>query len=295
MKCTEISVNNFQYGPGEYDNNLIMSANFKLFYVENVTNIIQVSDIIAWDYKEKKPANQVCSDVLSNCTSNFATAFNITVTDNYFGLWGDFIENNGMLEEDLTFWYGYADEGNINHPDGTLFSTDQACIINSFDGNRMVQCCSSFAPAPKIPAGNYPKCKTFKSRVSILNANDNYKINATSSLTIMIMDDNSIITSDFNATAGILFTYEINACGGIEQNQEACYLPNVDYKALVSVFMDPPGTVEPTIGKWIIRDNVMLSSEGVPFTAKNNCQYYNEPLGNGQVLSSQFCCQEFAT
>jgi hypothetical protein len=294
MRCTEISVNSFQYGSGEYDNNLIMSATFKLFYVENQTNIIQVSDIIAWDFNEKKPASQICADILSNCTSDFSTPFNITVIDNNFGLWADFIENNGMFEEDLTFWYGFVEEGNINHPDGTLFSIDNACIVNEFDGSKMVQCCNSFEPVPKAPAGNFPKCKTFKSRVSILNVNDNYSINATASLTLMIFDDNSVVTTDFNFTENVIFAYDLNECGGIESNEQGCYLPYVDYKAMLSVFIEPPSTIEPTIGKWIIRDNVMMSSEGVPITAKNNCQYYNEPLDEDQLLSSQFCCQEFA-
>uniref|UniRef100_A0A914NZT9 Uncharacterized protein n=1 Tax=Panagrolaimus davidi TaxID=227884 RepID=A0A914NZT9_9BILA len=49
----------------------------------------------------------------------------------------------------------------------------------------------------------------------------------------------------------------------------------------------------PMVGRIIFRRNQILMKEGIPFSPKNDCLYFNFPYSDYQVSTNKFCCIEF--
>uniref|UniRef100_A0A914PJ25 Uncharacterized protein n=1 Tax=Panagrolaimus davidi TaxID=227884 RepID=A0A914PJ25_9BILA len=184
-----------------------ITANFKLFHEENKTDIVEVSNVFSANLNDNSPAQSLC--VNSNnflCNYDLTKPFNFTSQGLFFDIDVTF-DNIGT-----SLWDGFVDDGTFNSFDGSLFSLENACNIISYPNELRTQCCASFIPAPKVTS-NYPKCKNFRSRWSILNVDDNYSIFATSVVNYTLEDNAVSANGDFNGPANFSCEYSFNNYG----------------------------------------------------------------------------------
>uniref|UniRef100_A0AC34GQ37 Uncharacterized protein n=1 Tax=Panagrolaimus sp. ES5 TaxID=591445 RepID=A0AC34GQ37_9BILA len=200
----------------------------------------------------------------------------------------------------LTFWEGYIDDGSFSVEDGRMFTTKNPCLTTAYEKDvTFIQCCKTFVPAPQVTT-KYPRCKAFRSRLSVLNVNDNYSLFATFQMNFTLSDNNEIVGSGiFQGPEKSVITYGLNnkfyLFNTPNTTLEASYsLQNGDSKFFLTAYIYPPEVELLTVGRFILRENQTLSHEGIPFTPQNNCIYFNEPIEeSNQVTHSEFCCQEF--
>uniref|UniRef100_A0AC34F4F0 Uncharacterized protein n=1 Tax=Panagrolaimus sp. ES5 TaxID=591445 RepID=A0AC34F4F0_9BILA len=193
-----ISCKSVHYSETFNDNeqfNVTSSANFSLT-TKNGTTYVTATNISIINLITNEQATGVCYyGVCCNITTVNSCTFD--VRDTFVLLYANFTNNvtfttfQGLVADDDTF------------STTKLFSSSNTCLKSASNDSGTVTseniCCTSSTPAP-VAAIDAPKCKTFKSRTTIYNINDNYSIFATTQL-IWNFIGRTIHPSSFSDTA----------------------------------------------------------------------------------------------
>uniref|UniRef100_A0A914QHP9 Uncharacterized protein n=1 Tax=Panagrolaimus davidi TaxID=227884 RepID=A0A914QHP9_9BILA len=276
------------YGP------LNITADFTLYdQGNNKTRIINVNNVLSQNLQDNSSAQVLYTDD-DQVNENLNNPFNFTAPRDDFDLWVEFDTLS------LTFWEGYIDDGSFTIIDGRMFTKANSCYNTEYEKDSpLIQCCNKFVPAPDVTQ-KYPRCNKFRSRVSVLNVNDNYSVFATFAMNLTLSKDNELAgIGIFQGPETSVITYGLNNKYYLFKKPnttlDASYtLLNGDTKFFLTAYIYPPEVELITVGRFILRENQTLLDEGIPFTHQNNCIYFNEPIEeSNQVTHSEFCCQKF--
>uniref|UniRef100_A0AC34GSW1 Uncharacterized protein n=1 Tax=Panagrolaimus sp. ES5 TaxID=591445 RepID=A0AC34GSW1_9BILA len=304
LRCSEISVT-FQFH--EYDQwNVTASATISVYRKKDNVQYISISNFTVNSGFTHDSATSYC--VSEICTSDFDKPFEIAV-------------KNTTLEVTAffpTYSFGLydvsVDDDSFYGEEGYLFDMmDNKCLSDFYNQTNLetttTQCCTTFQPASQAPI-NTPKCKIFQSRTSILDVDNNFSVDGTSTMKFLLNGNDITGSGSITGSNGheYIATYYVDdsTCNGHpESNNITCSpftLPDGDSLALIRVnYMELNGSrydssFDGMVGRILIRNGQTLMEEGKPFTATNNCFYINYSSDShpfSQVITNSFCCAQF--
>uniref|UniRef100_A0A914YUK9 Uncharacterized protein n=1 Tax=Panagrolaimus superbus TaxID=310955 RepID=A0A914YUK9_9BILA len=209
-------------------------------------------------------------------------------------------------------FYGIVDEISFSSALGPIFSRDGNCgsestTVNGHKYNVEIEsCCTSFKPT-YISNGTPAACKTFQSRSTIYNSDDNYSIFSTAKYDYTLADGAIITNGNLTGPKNSKVVLTLNdywGCEGYSGAAMTCNFPifDGDNKFLFPlVLYQQNGTAgkfnfyyEAVAGRLIVRNNQTLFEEGFNFTPTNDCSFFTSMLDSTKVFTSQFCCTKFA-
>uniref|UniRef100_A0A914P778 Uncharacterized protein n=1 Tax=Panagrolaimus davidi TaxID=227884 RepID=A0A914P778_9BILA len=285
---------------------MTISAEMELFKNLNSTTIYITNVSVSGDLIYGPPQS-VCANVQGeqvippsgSCSTSLTTPFNFSTQDPSITLQIFFPKDYYIFD----FYFGFIDDGTFSYKDGTLFTPENSTILetdNDLDISFFYNdTCTSFIPAPIAPT-NSSKCKTFKSQILILNTNDSYSIYASSYMTWNLNGNSLEATGNYTTPGRYFFEYIFN-----DDNYECVgsgcsyTLKSGDKKLIISAALERYAGFDlivnpiPMVGRIIFRGNQILMKEGIPFSPKNDCLYFNFPYSGYQVSTNKFCCIEF--
>uniref|UniRef100_A0A914Q0W8 Uncharacterized protein n=1 Tax=Panagrolaimus davidi TaxID=227884 RepID=A0A914Q0W8_9BILA len=196
--------------------NLTVTAELELVKNINSTTTIFVTNVTVDGNVNLGIPNSVCANIEYDednfptpefCSQSLHSPFNFTTTKPSFNLQIHFSNTY------FPFYFGFADDGTFSYIDGTLFSPENSTFIEiedqSYSHDVYTQTCTSFIPAP-IPAKYFPKCKTFKSQIIILNSTNNFDIFASSYMFWSLSEKKIEATGNYTISGNYFFDYIIN-------------------------------------------------------------------------------------
>uniref|UniRef100_A0AC34FM72 Uncharacterized protein n=1 Tax=Panagrolaimus sp. ES5 TaxID=591445 RepID=A0AC34FM72_9BILA len=201
MSCIELSVN--ISGTGQFGNFSIF-GNLKYFPAANKTGMIQISNVSSISYDTGNPGSIICTIPQNDCNSNVTIPYNFTSDNEYFET------GMGMDGLNKVFWRGYLDEGSFSANNGFIYTQNNTCMLwkNPSLGEHN-ECCVAFAPAIQAQTNN-PKCKTFRSRMSILNTDDNFSIFATVTMNYTINGNTVSGSGNYSGPTNTMVFFRLN-------------------------------------------------------------------------------------
>jgi hypothetical protein len=233
----------------------------------------------------------------------------VTVIGNQtMSLWAHLGTHNTTIPL-LDIWPIFAtvvDENSFSMLNGKIFTPENPCSndLEVYGIATGTQCCTSFKPV-KQPSVN-SRCKSFKSRTTIYNTDDNYSIYATSQVDYQLENETLAFEGSFSAYASELsIEYDNNGnfiCFGNQSVTTNCNIPIPSPNSKMMLEMSTrngtgiSGTFTDMlvpIGRLLLRNGQALIEEGISFTPKNNCQYSSSVINPQQAVGSQFCCTSF--
>uniref|UniRef100_A0A914QPR7 Uncharacterized protein n=1 Tax=Panagrolaimus davidi TaxID=227884 RepID=A0A914QPR7_9BILA len=278
-------------------------------YKRNNIQYISVSNVDVVNFVTKQTANRFCIDPGNVCTNNLSLPLEAPLGNETFVMDAYFPSGNP-----IQFFHGIADDEGFFAADGTMYTIDKLCTTQQSNQSNLedkeVHCCSAFKPVPQAPS-NQPRCKKFKSRSSIVNANDNFSIFFTSSMNFTLDGNLFSAVGSISGATGNNYSIEYwyndywmcdSAVGPASVQCDNYTFPDGDAKIIFSVeFIRHQHKGESyangggMFARLIIRDGQTLMEEGIPFSTKNDCSYQNFKFaGNPKyIVQNQFCCLEF--
>ena len=213
--CTALTVTKVDKYYGHYDSETDVSFKLSLSRRGNET-WITVSDA-RFNQTDNAYPDYICANVPfgmngpdpQKCSFNFTGTFSFSIEGPSFYL------HARLSRSWYEIFWGYADDGTFSYPDGSLFTPETPSYTDSQSDRQSsvveTQTCTSFAPAPQAPV-KAPRCLSFKGRTSILNADDNYSINATSLASYTFSAGNNLdANATFTGSPGHYIIYWINS------------------------------------------------------------------------------------
>jgi hypothetical protein len=215
QKCVSLTATTDYRYFGSSNDETFSSVDVKIFQKENET-WISVSNVFFNDTSRALP-DYICANRHLNiidqdpqiCSSSLNETFEFPIYDPYFYLYAHY--SAGYFSFLL---FAFVDDGTISYGDGSFFTPQQ----NSYsyqDSNRNsntkeIQTCTSFVSAPSTNNTAAPKCKAFRSRISVLNVDDNYSIYATATINYILNENNITMSSNFTGPSEYFLIFWIN-------------------------------------------------------------------------------------
>uniref|UniRef100_A0AC34G5B5 Uncharacterized protein n=1 Tax=Panagrolaimus sp. ES5 TaxID=591445 RepID=A0AC34G5B5_9BILA len=302
--CTEISVTTYSdigFGTCFASSNLILHAQNNVSYlrVSNVTGTFSLDNLplVSIQYVTSN-----IWDIVYNLSMPYE--FLLDKEDPYVEIDGTFAESIYSNAYGGSVALIYADGRTFSNIDGTYFDETNPCrtiVEKPYSYLNETICCTKLSPAPSPPS-NISKCKKFRSRSTIYNAD--FSIHATSAMNYTLINNQFITAGNYDNTTDLVrVIYEFNngfilRCNSDHSPGLKCNvsLPTGDLKVIISMTFVLPkvGIPLPKIGKLIIQNGQTLMEEGVPFSPDNECWYTQHNALHGEkVGTSEFCCKEF--
>ena len=134
---------------------------------------------------------------------------NFSVTGSHFHLYAHTAQNIGY-----DFYAGFVDDNTFSFYNGSIPTETSKCYTRNpyhpDDSVNEFQYCTTFVPAPQAPA-NSPRCKTFKSVLSLLYSN--YSTIATSVAIYELNQELLSVNGTFTAPENYSISYDVNEYG----------------------------------------------------------------------------------
>jgi hypothetical protein len=204
---------------------------------------------------------------------------------------------------DYSITYLMIDQESFSLPDGSLFSSKKPTYTIMLPSGflntlNITYTCTSFKEVndSQITA---PRCKAFKSRSTVYNADDNYSIYATIKANYTL-NENYIVASydtDIPDTWTVnIISYDYCQC----DNKYNCYIPYSKKDGKIFFFVlysnyQALSSGEIVNGRIINQNEQTLMDDKNPFTKQNDCIYFTDTMNYkiAFVTTTQFCCISF--